>query len=40
MMTLEEVNRLVSNAFPDMYAFVDKNNEIVICTGIEASPYA
>jgi hypothetical protein len=35
MMTLEEVERLVSNAFPDAYYFVDKNDEIVICTGIE-----
>lgn len=36
MMSIEEVTNLVSNAFPDMYVFVDKNNEIVICTGIEA----
>jgi hypothetical protein len=35
MMTLEEVTRLVSNAFPNMYAFVDKNDEIIICTGEE-----
>lgn len=37
MMTLEEVERLVSNAFPDAYYFVDKNDEIVVCTGIEVS---
>ena len=36
MMTLDEVTNLVSNAFPEMYAFVDNNNEIIICTGIEA----
>lgn len=35
MMTLEEVERYVGNAFPDMYVFVDKNDEIVICTGEE-----
>lgn len=35
MMTLEEVKRLIDNAFPDAYIFADKNNEIVICTGIE-----
>lgn len=35
MMTVEEVERLVSNAFPNMYVFVDKNDEIVICTGEE-----
>jgi hypothetical protein len=35
MMTLEEVTRLVSNAFPEMYVFADKNDEIVICTGEE-----
>ncbi len=36
MMTIEEVKNLVQNAFPDAHYFVDKNNEIVICTGIEA----
>lgn len=36
MMTIEQVERLVSNAFPNMYVFVDKNDEIVICTGEEA----
>lgn len=35
MMTLEEVERIVGNAFPNMYVFVDKNDEIVICTGEE-----
>jgi hypothetical protein len=37
MMTIEEVERLVGNAFPNMVVFVDKNNEIIICTGEEAS---
>jgi hypothetical protein len=37
MMTLEEVERLIGNAFPDMFVFADKNNEIVICTGEEVS---
>lgn len=40
MMTVEEVERIVGNAFPNMHVFVDKNNEIIICTGEEASPYA
>ena len=37
MMTIEEVERLVGNAFPNMVVFIDKNNEIIICTGEEAS---
>ena len=37
MMTVEEVERLVGNAFPNMVVFVDKNNEIVICTGEEVA---
>ena len=36
MMTVEEVEWTVQNAFPNMFVFVDKNNEIVICTGEEA----
>lgn len=36
MMTIEEVERLVGNAFPNMHVFVDKNKEIIICTGEEA----
>ena len=35
MMTVEEVERLFGNALPDMYVFVDKNDEIIICTGME-----
>ena len=38
MMTLEEVERIVGNAFPNAYIFADKNNEIVICTGEEVHP--
>jgi len=38
--TLEEVMYQVQNAFPDMFAFVDKNGEIVICTGIEDDLWA
>ena len=38
--TLEEVMFQVQNAFPDMYAFIDKNGEIVICTGIEDDLWA
>lgn len=33
MMTTDEVTRLIENAFPDMYVFVDKTGEIVVCTG-------
>lgn len=36
MMTIEQVEYMVENAFPNMFVFVDKNNEIVICTGEEA----
>ena len=39
MMTLEEVERIIGNAFPEAFIFADKNDEIVICTGIEVSPY-
>ena len=35
MMSIEEVERLIGNAFPEMFVFVDKNDEIVICTGEE-----
>lgn len=38
--TLEDVMSYVGNAFPDMYAFIDKNGEIVICTGIEDDRWA
>ena len=38
--TLESVMEYVSNAFPDMFGFVDKNGEIVICTGMEDSEWA
>jgi uncharacterized protein YdeI (BOF family) len=33
MMSIEEVTRLITNAFPDMYVFEDKTGEIVVCTG-------
>jgi hypothetical protein len=33
MMTVEQVEYMIGNAFPNMYVFVDKNNEIVVCTG-------
>ena len=35
MMTIEQVEWMIGNAFPNMYVFVDKNDEIVICTGEE-----
>lgn len=38
MMTVAEVERIVGNAFPNMYVFVDSNNEIIICTGEEVHP--
>lgn len=33
MMTIDEVTRLIQNAFPEMYVFEDKTGEIVVCTG-------
>jgi hypothetical protein len=36
MMKVSEVERLIANAFPNMHVFVDKNNEIIVCTGEEA----
>jgi uncharacterized protein YdeI (BOF family) len=33
MMTVDEVTRLIQNAFPEMYVFEDKTGEIVVCTG-------
>lgn len=35
MMSIEDVERMIGNAFPDMYVFVDKNDEIVVCLGVE-----
>lgn len=38
--TLESVMEYVNAAFPEMFGFVDKSGEIILCTGIQDDLWA